>query len=427
LWRDIAYQLFLFPPSSWQYHGNESFHHSAGSTTGDLHQLFGEHIQKRLPDSKLPPLQPFIIIDGLDECHGEKEQLEIVQIICESVQHSTGLRWMIFSRPEPHIKRELERAEREGFCWIKEIRVDSPEMQRDVEDYLISEFKKIAMYHFKNTENENWPSRDALNKIIKAVAGLFIYAVTIVKFIRGGDPLDRFSMVIKAIDGVQTSPDSLNPISTIDDLYRGLIKRTPEATLPLTLDLLGMLIVCPSGLPLFHFSRLLDYGVPAIYDALLYLHSVIAVPSPGKIFQNSLHYFHASFPDFLLNISRANMFARSPTTYRSRLVELLLGVLSHNSAPKFAKTFKSLPEEILDKPSLAIALDILTFASKHVWQIWIQFSSPDRDFLRRTIGCFSFSCLRSVCATLPTAEFARFLTWLRKSVSGLVSLLLYKC
>ncbi|KAJ3553473.1 hypothetical protein NP233_g12633 [Leucocoprinus birnbaumii] len=363
----------------------------------------------------------FIIIDGLDECKGESEQSEIVNCILNSARRSTLLRWLIFSRPEPHLRSAFEHAKEEGICWIKEIHVDSPEMQRDVKEYMEKEFRRIAMAYINDVRvRDHWPSPAVMTKLLAAISGLFIYAVTIIKFIgdpMAASPVARLQMVIEAIEGVPLPEGAINPIGAIDTLYRTLIERTPSATLPLTLDVLGMLIVCPL-LPPLHFAYLLEVDSSSILNALSSLHSVVAVPSSSKVGEMALHYYHASFADFLINASRAGNLHRSPTVYRNRLVVSFLRILSDNPERMLSVQGSiQAPGELDIEPLLSVFTQLLHITCQHLWQTCTQISSPEAPFLKCTRGSepFEFVRLRCFSDMIPAEPFLRFLRCLYQS------------
>ncbi|KAJ3574138.1 hypothetical protein NP233_g1971 [Leucocoprinus birnbaumii] len=399
------------------------------ASSSNLKRGFGEYIQSpALYITHFP--EGFIIIDGLDECRSESEQAEIVGCILDSTRQSTGLRWMIFSRPESHLRAAFEKAQDEGICWIKEIRVDAPEMQRDVKEYLEKEFKRITMtFIITNGEvqgQDHWPSEEVMMKLLKAVSGLFIYAVTIIKFIGdplAADPVGRLQMVIEIIDGAPLREGAINPIGAIDTLYRTLIERTPD-DLPLTLDVLGTLIVCPP-LPPLHLAHLLEVDTIHVMNALLSLHSVVAVPSWSKMSQTALHYYHASFADFLINPSRAGNLFRDPTHYRNQLAVAFVRILSNNAETLQSEHWRAqVPGELDIEPPLSVFSHLVHIACQHLWQICVQATKPENPFLERFQGSepFKFVRLRNFSGMIPTESFLRFLRCLRRSTRNIQQL-----
>lgn len=401
------------------------------------------HELVKLPlSSFLPEGKPHIImIDGLDECEGEEEQCEIVRCILDALQAQfeiaqcipddlrdslrLGVRWLIFSRPEPHLKRMFETAESEGFCCTKEVLIDDYETETDIQLYLAAEFTRIAIAYLGVSGGaEGWPKQNDLDKVFKASFGLFVYAVTIVKFVGDPihkDPVSRLQLVIDVIDGSPLPPGASNPLGSIDTLYRELIERTPPNLLATTLRILGTCIVCPH-LPVVQFAHLLGLNWRAVYEAVISLHSVLDVPSEAWIAEEPLRFFHASFPDYLMNTERSGSLAQDPGFHRLQLVEICFRVLNHleiSYAGSIELSVDDDDDERIPSP-LSMACLILTFASTHVWEICTRLRSPTADFLRRTVGSFDFRRLQLVCESIPPQGFIEFLRWLHRAVCSIL-------
>lgn len=398
----------------------------------DIQSQFDELIKEPL-STLLPEESPrIIIIDGLDECEGEEGQCKIIKCILDVLRSPSthlGVRWLIFSRPEPHLKRVFETAESEGLCCTKEVLVDGLETQMDVRIYLAAEFTRIAnTYRSILGAVGTWPKQNDLEKIFKAASGFFVYAVTIVKFIGDHihrDPVSRLQLVIDVIDGSPIPPGGSHPLGFIDNLYRELIERTPPSILETTLRILGMCIVCPH-LPVIYFAHLLGIELEELYDALIFLPSVIDIPSEAEAAEESLRFFHASFPDFLMDSERSGRFAQDVGLHRLQLVEKCFRVLENSEISYAEGMDQSLSESRVDitdddderiLPSpLSMAYVILNFASTHVWEICTRLHSPSPDFLRRTVDSFDFRRLQFVCESIPPQGFVGFLRWLDRSV-----------
>lgn len=371
-----------------------------------------------------------IIIDGLDECEGGESQCEIVRCILDAYRTPVlplGVRWLIFSRPEPHLKHVFEAAEAEGLCSTKEVPIDDLETQMDIQLYLGTEFNRIANTYLGilSTE-ERWPKQSDLEKIFRSASGLFVYAVTVVKFVGdpvSKDPISRLQLVLDFIDGSPLPPGISNPLAYIDNLYRELIERTPSDVLETTLRILGACIICPR-LPVIHFAHLLGMESDELYKALLALHSVIDVPSKAKTAEEPLKFFHASFPDFLMSPERSGRLVQDVNIHRLQLSETCFDILHHSEIWYAESMEQSPPQSFVDDEEdeqnllspLSMAHVILTFASTHVWEICVHLRSPSPQFLRRTVGSLDFRRLQSTCESIPPKGFVEFLQWLLRSV-----------
>lgn len=394
---------------------------------------------------KLPlSLHPFegeriVVIDGLDECRGEAEQCEIIRCILDILQSPgnkrSGVRWLIISRPEPHLKRIFKLAESAKLCCTKEVPIDDLETRTDIQLYLKAEFTRISRTYLGVLGAEEWwPKQDDLERIFQAARGFFVYAATIVRFVGDPmykDPVPRLQLVIDFIDG-SLIPSASNPLAFVDNLYRELIERTPTGVLASTLRVLGTCIICPR-LPLVHFAHLIGLKLEELYEALISLHSVINVPPEAKIAEEPLRFFHASFPDFLMNSERSGCFVQDVGHHRLQLAETcfrILGCSEVSYAEDMSQNPPSLDMDVDDGgddggdenedekiPSpLSMAYVILAFTFTHVWGICAKLRSPTPEFIRRTVGSLDFRRLQCACEFIPPQGFIGFLRWLDRSV-----------
>lgn len=470
-WPSICYQMTRRNGALDDYihgfYGNTNWSVLKKSIPNQFHEL----IWIPLSTHPLEGSPRIIMVDGLDECEGEEEQSEIVRCILGVLRTPgvhLGIRWLIISRPEPHLKHVFERAESEGLCSTKEVPIDDLETQADIQVYLKAEFARIANTHLGIlVAEEIWPKQSDLEKIFHAAFGLFIFAVTIVKFVGdpvSRDPVSRLQLVIGVIDGSPLPPGTSHPLASIDNLYRELIKRTPPNLLTTTLRVLGVCIVCPP-LPVAYFAHLLALRLEELYDALLALHSVINIPSKAKASQESLRFFHASFPDFLMNSERSDNLVQDVTLHRLCLAETCFRMLSHSEVSYVGDIPGSLFELHEDDDSddsddwdvgddndngsdgddggniggngsdvndnddeaekafpspLSTACVVLTFASTHVWEIFTRIHNPTPSFLRRTVGSFDFRLLQFACESIPSQGFIEFLQWLDRNVCSIL-------
>ncbi len=143
----------------------------------------GGHFAKRL-----------IIIDGLDECQGETEQLDVIKLIQAAAvgdRDSLPFLWMICSRPEHYLKEIFHDQGFSTICSQLELLPQEPGAQGDIERYLVDGLKRIAE---KYCDHQNstillsvTEASEELNKLAHAASGLFVVASSILAFV--GDPV----------------------------------------------------------------------------------------------------------------------------------------------------------------------------------------------------------------------------------------------
>ncbi|KAF9449223.1 hypothetical protein P691DRAFT_774822 [Macrolepiota fuliginosa MF-IS2] len=330
-----------------------------------------------------------ILIDGLDECRGEEEQCEIIECILKALRGPGHfpVRWLIFSRPEPHLKRAFGAAESENLCCIKEVVIDDPETQSDIRLYLDHGFKRIA----KRFIGDPVP----------------------------GDPVSQLQDVIGFLAG---APNTNNPLDYVDSMYQEIILRGRPELLPVSLDVLGTCAVCPP-LPVLYFSYLIGFDLQQVYAALRSLHSVIAVPSEQKVAEESLRYFHTSFTDFLTNPNRSRSLMQDPRARRVQLTKACFVILCNTEVFYARGLSQSPPPDDTDASSpLSISYHISIFASSHTWEMCALIPNPDEELLCQTVCAFDFRRLKTICETILPRPFIDFLRWLHQYTKELPEL-----
>ncbi|KAJ6465434.1 hypothetical protein C8R45DRAFT_877492, partial [Mycena sanguinolenta] len=176
LFATITYQLalnveLLRTPISQVVEKNPSI--LARSIRTQMQELISE------PCSALEYRHPTVIlIDGLDECDGHAFQVEVLHAIRNpSSHHPIFLRFLVASRPEPHIRQVFD----SSSSHYRPFNVEQP--FDDVRKYLHDEFSRIHRDH-STMQNISppWPARDVLEELVRKSSGYFIYASTIIKF-----------------------------------------------------------------------------------------------------------------------------------------------------------------------------------------------------------------------------------------------------
>ncbi|KAF9441000.1 hypothetical protein P691DRAFT_779940 [Macrolepiota fuliginosa MF-IS2] len=87
----------------------------------------------RRPLSLLTSQRKYVVlVDGMDQCGEREDQCEIMECIIDALRPPLRLpvRWLIFSRSEPHLKRVFEEATALGCCWIQEVVINNPQRSK---------------------------------------------------------------------------------------------------------------------------------------------------------------------------------------------------------------------------------------------------------------------------------------------------------
>ncbi|KAJ6474378.1 hypothetical protein C8R45DRAFT_385828 [Mycena sanguinolenta] len=253
-----------------------------------------------------------VLIDGLDECEENGVQQEILRVIqVPGPEYLAPLRFIIASRPEPHIHEMFDSPVYAGkyFSFNVEKSFD------DVRKYLRDEFSRIHRDHCTmRSVPSPWPSLDLLQDLVHKSSGHFIYAATIIKFIDDKDyrPTQRLRLVQ---DGNGTGSELA--FNALDQLYMTILgsARRQAELIP---------ILCATAnfeVTGIEIDQLFEFPAGEAQLVLRGLHSVLHVTSSDIIFAH-----HASFVDFLNNQSRSHSFYVGSSDSRMHLARCFLRI-----------------------------------------------------------------------------------------------------
>jgi hypothetical protein len=266
------------------------------------------------------PRRPLVIIlDGLDECEGKDAQLEILEMITNAIRTNPNLqlRWLIFSRPEAHLKDAFLELTN---CGREELIMDA-ECRENVERYTRERISQIKN-KFKKSTPLDWPPNNKLEELLDALSGLFVLASTCLNYI--GDPeeadpqfqLDSLLTFIRRSQGVV----SRNPLVALDLPYSRVLEDIPPSVFKTTCRILAYMSYksqidfhgrLDSAHALCNFLRL---DQRTFNKAVRGLHSVMSIPETEDGARSQLQFHHASFQDFLLDPNRSGKFVLSMQT-----------------------------------------------------------------------------------------------------------------
>ncbi|KAJ6530452.1 hypothetical protein DFH09DRAFT_879550, partial [Mycena vulgaris] len=161
---------------------------------------------------------PVIVVDGLDEFDDHGIQEKIICLFFGAIREKQlPIHLLIFSRPEPHLREQLDAEQTSGLSRSLVLSADRSAYE-DVRTFLRDKFSTIHST-FQNRGiplGDSWPSPETLEQLVQKSSGIFIYATTVIRFI--GDeyshPADRLDRVL-SLDPQSTAP--------LDDLYTEIL------------------------------------------------------------------------------------------------------------------------------------------------------------------------------------------------------------
>ncbi|KAJ8093360.1 hypothetical protein PM082_020217 [Marasmius tenuissimus] len=257
-----------------------------------------------LPGS--PVVSNIVVIDGLDECGDEDDQLRILSIIQSAYQQAPHfpLRFLICSRPE---------------SWLQEAFVDEPLFQlskkvvlddslaahEDIRRYYRHYFheivtcRKYSQVQFPTP----WPSEKELEILVERTCAQFIFAVTVIKFIQMafGHPIEQLHIILE-----KTRPrrPGTSPYQRLDTLYDFILSVNPDYEE--VCSILAAILVMPKQSMKAPAWIELVLGLPTgqVAATLRGMHSVLDIRGSDV----GIRVFHTSFRDYLVDQTRSNQF-----------------------------------------------------------------------------------------------------------------------
>ncbi|EKM75522.1 hypothetical protein AGABI1DRAFT_123180 [Agaricus bisporus var. burnettii JB137-S8] len=321
-----------------------------------------------------------IILYGLDECEGEDDQLEILDMITNALRTNPDLplRWLILSRPEAHLKYAFSKF---TDCGREELIIDAA-CRDDVEKYTRERITQIKDKFRKFTPTD-WPPTNQLKELLDTVSGLFIFASTCLNYI--GDPKETNpqSQLNSLLAFLRRSPGvmSRNPLAALDLLYSRILANIPFTVFKETRQVLAYMSyrryvskrhIFNSTQALCNFLRLKRSD---FYKAVDGLHPVMSIAEPEDAAQSPLQFYHASFQDFLLDTNRSGKFAIDEKEAIVYMTQLCIYCLPDNKLPlsRSMTCFLEHPlsQDIVDMQWDGVVEDLLSQLSNVDFRCWM--------------------------------------------------------
>jgi hypothetical protein len=284
-------------------------------------KLILEPLSKLETDSLQLPL--ILVIDALDECEGENDIREIIQLLAEVKSLKTiQLRIFITSRPEIPI--------RPSFRAMSEILHQDlvlNDISRAIVDQDIFIFFTHKLSEIRNASEDlpvNWPGKKTIDLLVLKAHGLFIYAATVCRFIKeGGEqwpPQDLLDLVLSE-DGASGSllqkpgervATHKSPTKELDEIYTQALEYSFKTVhdewdkrqlAGVFRQVIGAIIVLFEPLSTTALAGLLTVRKEIVNRRLRHLRSVLDVPENHN---SIIRLLHPSFRDFLLDKQRCH-------------------------------------------------------------------------------------------------------------------------
>ncbi|KAG8706277.1 hypothetical protein FRC09_002492 [Ceratobasidium sp. 395] len=330
-----------------------------------------------------------VVVDALDECDDNRKADVLKSLLLYA--RELPVKFFVASRPDAKILDSMHR--RKGDYTPVELRLhdlDRSIVEEDIRTYLRT---KIALHVDLPVAH--------LETLVKRSGVLFIYAATVVRYIES----NNFSRATKRLREVLAG-DSIGSVSDsdrgINALYSTILaaafedpdlNKSDRANLK---QILNTVVCAQEPLSVEVMARLLGFDSETVHAALHSLLSVLQVSDTTQIVTT----LHESFPDYLLDKSRSDVFHCDPKEHNARLTRICFDQINIPDPPFNICGLESsyvFDKDVPDLPA-RIEKDIpkeLRYAC-HYWGVHLMLAGDSR-------------CLDNILLSLLSN---RFLLWL---------------
>lgn len=127
-----------------------------------------------------------LVIDALDECKGDDDIRLILQLLAEAQGLQTkGFQILVTSRPETPIRLGFRNMPGIVYCDLALHEISRNTVDRDISMFVADKFRELRD-DFPKLPTD-WPGDQRISLLVERAGGLFIYAATVCRFIKGDD------------------------------------------------------------------------------------------------------------------------------------------------------------------------------------------------------------------------------------------------
>ncbi|PPQ74655.1 hypothetical protein CVT26_005525 [Gymnopilus dilepis] len=282
-----------------------------------------------------------IIIDGLDECLDVEAQTHLVEIILDVLQSTAiPIKFLVSSRPEWHLEAAFSNYDKKLLFHLD---LDKVFCNDDILIFFQDKFEEIRRSHpSRATLPPDWPNPDILSTLVRNASGQFVYAATVMKYVgstRRPPPISRLQTVL----GMREyKPGVSPPIYILQPTYREPNKQfeAPFATLDTLYSTILSAAGDDAGVLLdilclgFNYPDM-DSWFPDVFLSLeegetqLMIGQLASVLTIQEIRKPWIQATHASFGEFLRDVSRSKEYFLDAPQRHTRLAIRCLEILKH--------------------------------------------------------------------------------------------------
>ena len=242
-----------------------------------------------------------MVIDALDECDDKGLMAEFIGAVIGAFQenHRLPFRVVVTSRVEEHIRKELETSAARSVTHL--LSLQDFDARTDLDKFFRVHLSAIyeKNYRVMRSVPLPWPSDADVNDLVNKSDGLFVFASTIMSFIRSGRGLPQENLRNALVAG-----------ANLDALYEQILSAAaPDHNF---MRVISTIVVLRQSLSINSLQDLLRLDADRIVQALLGTQSIILIPEDDV---QPIRLIHTSLRDFLTVRSRSGQYFVDPPTH----------------------------------------------------------------------------------------------------------------
>ncbi|KAJ1302554.1 hypothetical protein OPQ81_002871 [Rhizoctonia solani] len=315
----LAYQLARYSPA-FRSKLCAALKNNPDAGTLNVVQQFEKLINEPMIKAKTAiPDSVVIVVDALDECDDIFSVRQLLDVLLKFAQH-LPMKFFVASRPEHVIRDRMMSQGGTARAIVHLHDIEQSIVEGDIKKYLTEAFSSM----------NPCPSLKQIELLAKRSRNLFIYAATVVRYIYPEDvhvdSTTRLESMLAAID----APKSVgkNKYEDLDRLYTTVLSavfnmRLDEGEKDNMQRVLWTVVSAKEPVPVDTIASLACLTERQVWAALQSLRSVVHVPEDNSLIST----LHASFPEYMLNQSRAGGFHCDESESNEMLVHRCFDVM----------------------------------------------------------------------------------------------------
>ncbi|KAF5529466.1 heterokaryon incompatibility protein het-E-1 [Fusarium mexicanum] len=306
---------------------------------------FKKLIREPLSEAAVVPSAPSLIVlvvDALDECEATIDEIKLFLGLLSSLHSRSRLRIrvLITSRPELPVRLGFSSIEGTHQDLVLH-KIPQPIIEQDIFVFFRHEFANIRNRFNRVVVEElklpvYWPGEASLEKLTKAAVPLFIFAVTLCRFINDsclGSPDKLLQSVLHHTSNGHVSKLDMTYSPVLEQQVVNRSGRERRDIIESFRLIVGTIITLASPLPVRALALLLNVHIDEVITRLRMLHSVLEIP---ESLDSPVRLFHLSFRDYLVdpeNKEKVELWVDEKLAHRKlakRCLRVMRGALCEN-------------------------------------------------------------------------------------------------